>query len=178
MKNRFKRFMPDRRHITEHKALRIFGKLIHNPNLWHLNRYSVARAFSVGLLCAWIPVPFQMVLAAGGAILFHANLPLSVTLVWLTNPATMPPLFYFAYKLGAWILSVPPRPFNFQLSLQWLLSAIDDLWQPFLLGCLICGILSAIIANVAIRLIWRYFTVKNWYNRHKKKHPNKLRDTA
>lgn len=169
MKNKFKRFIPDRHKIIEHKALRIFGKLIYDPNIWHLNRYSISRAFAVGLFCAWIPVPFQMALAAGFAILFHSNLPLSVALVWLTNPATMPPLFYFAYKIGAAILSLPPRPFKFQLSIEWLLSTIDELWQPFLLGCLICGIISAVVGYVAIRLIWRYFTVKNWKNRSLRK---------
>ena len=85
--------MPDHKKIRDHKHLRIFGKLLHNPSLWHMNRHSVAKAFAVGLFFAWVPVPFQMVLGAGGAILFHANLPLSVVLVWLTNPFTMPPMF-------------------------------------------------------------------------------------
>lgn len=169
MKHRFKKFLPERKHLTEHKTLKIFGTLIHNPNLWHLNRYSVARAFSVGLFCAWIPVPFQMVLAAGFAILFHSNLPLSVALVWLTNPATMTPLFYFAYKMGAIILSIPPIPIKFELSYDWIVSTLLKIWEPFLLGCLICGITSAIIGNVAIRLIWRYFTVKHWHNRHERR---------
>ena len=38
----------------------IFGKLIYNPNLWHFNRHSVAKAFSVGLFFAWIPVPLTI----------------------------------------------------------------------------------------------------------------------
>ncbi len=99
IKKFLQKYLPDRRQITEKKSLRIFGKLIYNPNLWHLNRKSAARAFSVGLFFAWVPLPFQMVLAAGGAMIFHANLPLSVALVWLTNPITMPVFFTLLIKL-------------------------------------------------------------------------------
>ena len=125
--------MPDHRRIREHKHLQCFGKLLHNPALWHLNRHSVAKAFAVGLLFAWVPVPFQMVLAAGGAILVHANLPISVVLVWLTNPISMPPMFYGAYKLGAWAMNMPEQDFQFELSLEWLTSGMAAIWQPFLL---------------------------------------------
>jgi uncharacterized protein (DUF2062 family) len=37
----------------------------------------------VGLFCAFIPVPFQMLLAAPSAIIFSANLPVSIALVWI-----------------------------------------------------------------------------------------------
>ena len=102
-----KRYLPDHKKIREHKHLRFLGALLHDPNILHLNRRSVSGAFSLGLFVAFIPVPFQMVLSALGAIFFRVNLPIAVGLVWVTNPLTMPPLFYFAYKVGTWILQVP-----------------------------------------------------------------------
>ena len=99
------RLMPDHRTIREHRHLRFLGTLLHDPNLWHLNRRSASGAFAVGLFVAWVPVPFQMLLGAIGAILFRVNLPLSAALVWVSNPLTMPPLFYFAYLVGGWLLS-------------------------------------------------------------------------
>ncbi len=163
MARRFlKRYLPDHKTIREHKYLRCFGTLLHAPNLWHLNRRSVPRAFSIGLFMAWVPVPFQMVLAAGAAILLQANLPISVCLVWITNPATMPVLFYFAYKVGGWILDEPVRPLEFQLTFEWLGTQLHQIWQPFLLGCLVLGIVSAILGNILIRLFWVFRVRKDW----------------
>ena len=98
MPKRFlKRYMPKEHDIRNHKHMRYFGKLLHDPNIWHLNRRSVAGAFSVGLFMAMVPVPFQMILAAAAAIPCRVNLPISVGLVWITNPLTMPAIFYFCY---------------------------------------------------------------------------------
>jgi uncharacterized protein (DUF2062 family) len=80
--------------IKGHKNLSFLGEKLHDPNLWHLNRRSVSAAFAIGLFAAWIPTPGQMVIAAIIALYFRANLPISVALVWITNPLTMPPMFY------------------------------------------------------------------------------------
>jgi uncharacterized protein len=105
----FKRYMPSPDSIKGNKSLRFLGTLIHDPNLWHLNRHSVARAMAVGLFWAMIPMPMQMLAAAAVAIALRANLPISIGLVWLTNPITMPPVFYCSYKLGAWLSNIRRR---------------------------------------------------------------------
>lgn len=146
--------------VREHKHLRIFGSLLHEPNLFHLNRRSVAGAFAVGLFFAWVPVPFQMVLAAALAILLRVNLPISVALVWISNPLTMPPLFYFAYLLGGWILGTPESHFNFELSFEWLGTGLLTIWQPFLLGCFVMAAASSLLGYLGIRLLWRISIVQ------------------
>jgi len=165
-KKKFQRYMPDHKKIRDQKCLRCFGTLLYNPALWHLNRHSLARAFFIGLICAFIPVPFQMVLAAAGAILIHANLPIAVTLVWLTNPVTMPPLFYIAYKLGAWVMQMPEQAFHFEASLEWVLNGMATIWQPFLLGCAILGLISGIIGYLTVKIVWRWTVVRRWRRRH------------
>ena len=108
----------------------------------------------------WIPVPFQMVLAAGTAIIVSSNLPISVVLVWISNPVTMPPMFYFAYKFGAWILSVPPSDFSFEPSTDWLLNEMLAIWQPFLTGCFTLAVVSSIIGFFGMRLLWRLHIIR------------------
>ncbi|MFW6343056.1 MAG: DUF2062 domain-containing protein, partial [Halothiobacillaceae bacterium] len=80
--------------------MRVFGSRLQDGNLWHLNRRSVSGGVAVGLFSAFVPIPFQMVLAAGLAILLRVNLPLSVVLVWITNPITIVPLLWVANRIG------------------------------------------------------------------------------
>lgn len=169
MINFLKKIAPSKEKINQQKILKIFGSFIQNPNLWHFNRASVSKAFAIGLFFAWIPVPFQMPLAALGAIIFNANLALSIALVWLTNPITMPPLFLFSYIVGAKILNLPIKKINFELSMEWLTSLIGDLWKPFLLGCVICAIVSAILGYISIKLLWKLMIIKKWKQRSKQR---------
>ncbi len=147
----------------------IFGELINDQNLWHLNRRSVAGACAIGLFCAFIPLPFQMVIAAGLAIIFRCNLPISVVLVWVTNPITMPALFFLAYKVGTWITNVNLGPFDFELSLNWLFIELRDRWRPFLIGCLFMGSLSAVLGYVSARIFWRFYVLSFWKKRRLRK---------
>jgi uncharacterized protein (DUF2062 family) len=171
-RNIIKRYMPDHKTIRDHKSLKFLGTLLHDPNILHLNRRSVAGAFSVGLFFAFVPVPFQMVLAAIGAIVARVNLPISVALVWITNPLTMPPIFYFAYKVGTWILNTPIQNVEFQLSFEWLMQELGLIWQPFLLGCLVCGIGFAMLGNVLMRLFWRIHVSRSWSRRRRQRANN------
>ena len=166
-KRLIQRYMPDIEKIRAHKHLRCFGASIHNRCLWHLNRHSVATAFAVGLFFALVPVPFQMVLAAGGAIIFHGNLPISVALVWLTNPITMPPIFYFAYVVGAKILDTPTGSANFSnISWEWFQNSLAVIWQPFLLGCFVVGTGCAFLGYMGIQILWRIMVMRRWRRRH------------
>lgn len=173
-KRLLKRIFPDHRTIRRHHYIRVFGDLLHDPNLWHLNRRSVSSAFSIGLFVAYIPIPFQMVLAAAIAILCRANLVVSVSLVWITNPVTMAPIFYFAYKTGAWILDTQTRQVQFELSVNWLTTELGLIWQPFLLGCFLLGTVSAVAGNIFVRWFWRLHVSKNWQQRRKQRKLQKL----
>jgi len=174
-KHLLKRFTPNREALHRHRHLRIFGSLLHAPDLWHLNRRSAAGAFAVGLFVAFVPVPFQMLLAAGGAILFRVNLPLSVALVWLTNPITMPPIFYFCYRVGATLLGHPSQSFVFSLPGKELLASLNGILTPFLLGCLVCGSVAAALGYLGIRGLWRWRVVRQWQRRRARRLPRASR---
>lgn len=159
------KLVPDQDVIKQHKHLRFLGDRLHEPNLWHLNRHSVAKAFAVGLFCAWIPLPMQMVFAATAAIYFRSNIPLSVALVWVTNPVTMPPLFYFAYRVGLLFTNGPVTEQSSEFSVGNVLSELGEVWQPFLLGCLILGVVCASTGYFGIQYFWRAHITKKWAER-------------
>lgn len=164
-KKLIKKFIPHQHTVRDHNHLKIFGNLLHNPNLWSLNRYSVSTAFSIGLFCAFIPMPFQMIPAAAIAIVARANLPVSMALVWLTNPITIPPISYFTFKVGTWILGRESQAFSFEPSFEWLTSGLSATWQPFLLGCFVCGSVLAISSNLLIRIFWYWHVRRAWSRR-------------
>ena len=169
----FKRYMPDPQMIRDHKSLRFLGTLLHDPNLWHLNRHSVARAMAAGLFAAFIPAPMQMLIAASLAIPIRANLPISVGLVWLTNPLTMPPIFYCTYKMGSWLLGVPPMELPDELTWEWISGELAILWQPFLLGSVIVGVISAALGYGLTMLYWHWWVAHNWRKRAEKRRQSK-----
>lgn len=165
----FKRYMPNPDSIKGNKSLRFLGKLIHDPNLWHLNRHSVARGMAIGLFWAMIPMPMQMLAAAAVAIPMRANLPISIGLVWLTNPITMPPVFYCTYKLGAWIMQTPPVRMPEALSLEWITAEVAVLWKPLYLGSFVAGVILAILGYVLTMLYWRWWVQRSWRKRQEKR---------
>ena len=101
-----------------------------------------------------------MVLSAGAAILLRTNLPLSVVLVWITNPATIPPMFYFAYLVGTWIIGAPVDTFSFELTFNWLFNELSAIWKPFLVGCFTMATISGLTGYLTIQGIWRYVVLK------------------
>ncbi|MDQ6972765.1 MAG: DUF2062 domain-containing protein [Mariprofundaceae bacterium] len=162
------RYMPNPEKIREQKCLRFLGNCLHNPSLWNFNRHSVAGAFFVGIVCAFIPLPFQMVIAAALAIFFHVNIPISVALVWLTNPLTMAPVFYFAHEVGEWVLGQEDDGFIFDPSWEWFKGLLSSGWEPFLLGCLICGLTLGVAGFFFIHVSWRAYVTRRWRNRRPK----------
>lgn len=164
-KHLFKRYMPDPKVVREHKYLRFLARFLHDPNLFHMNRRSVSGAFAAGLFWAMIPMPMQMVAAAITAIVIRINLPISVALVWLTNPFTMPPVFYLNYRVGTWILGAPPDVGEFQMSLEWIAGQLDAIWVPLYFGSTVVGIVFGLLGYVGIRAFWRWQVIQRYRKR-------------
>jgi uncharacterized protein (DUF2062 family) len=174
-----KRYTPDPAVLKKHKHLRHLGTWLHDENLWHLNRRSVSGGVAAGLFWALIPMPMQMLPAAFTAVLCRVNLPISVALVWLTNPITMPPIFYFSYLVGTWILGKPADVGEFQMSLEWIGAELSAIWKPLYLGGLVLGILCAILGYWVMRLYWRWHVIKRYRERaHRKMGPRPAKPGA
>lgn len=159
-KNLIKKLFPAYQRVRHHPSLRFFGTLLQDPNLWHMNRRSVANAFAVGLFCAFLPVPMQMVVAATLAIILRVNLPISVLLVWVSNPLTMPFIFFIAYQIGRRVLDEPARGFALTLDAQWFSEELLFIWKPLLVGSLIMSAVAAILGYLFIRIIWRLHIIR------------------
>ncbi|HEY9035921.1 MAG TPA: DUF2062 domain-containing protein [Pseudomonadales bacterium] len=154
-----KKYLPTPEKIRQHESLnRVLGKVLHEPNLWHINRYSTAVGMGIGLFCAFLPIPMQMLLAAVLAIGLRANLPISVSLVWITNPLTMAPIFYFCYRLGAWMLNIQaraPQHEHIHWNFQWVMERMTEIGGPLLLGSITCAVILGLAGYGLVILGWR-----------------------
>ncbi|MFC0338797.1 hypothetical protein SAMN05421848_0318 [Kushneria avicenniae] len=165
------RYLPDPEAIRRQKSLRLIHPLLGNPALWLVTRRSIANGMSVGLFCALLPIPGQMLVAAIGAWWLRGHLPLALALVWLTNPLTMPVVFYVTYRAGAWILQTPPRALPDEVSVSWFANQLIDMMPSLIIGSLACALVIGIVANILTRLCWRWHILRVWRKRRQHRRP-------
>ena len=157
MRKFFKKYTPDRETVKKYKIISFLGSSLFHPDLWRFNRVAFCRATVIGVFWAWMPMMFQMIPAAYCAVIFRANLPLSVAGVWISNPITMPPMMYFGYLFGNKVLGLNPVYDEFKLNTEWIMSALANIWEPLLVGTLIIGVVSSIIGYFLMHIAWRIY---------------------
>jgi uncharacterized protein (DUF2062 family) len=98
-------------------------------------------------------------------------MPIAVSLVWLTNPITMPAVFFCTYQAGAWLMDVPARTLPDSLTWEWISGELSTLWQPFLLGSVVCGLVLGALSYCLVMLYWRWWVARQWTRRKKNRKP-------
>jgi len=163
-----KKIMPSAETIKSSKSLRFFGDLLHDPNLFHLNRRSVSKAFFWGMFIGLMPpVPIHTPAAAVAALTSRSNLPLTIAVAWVSNPLTIPFIMYAFYHLGRFILQVDAVS-GVEFSWAWLSHEFEIVWKPYLVGCLLGASSCAVLAYGLSNFIWRLNVKRRW--RARKKH--------
>ena len=168
-----KKRLPTRHDVQRNKYLQFLGDHLHSPNLWGFNRRSVARATAIGLFCAYLPIPFEMIPAAIAAILWRANLPISLAWVWISNPLTWIPLWAPAYLLGTWLLNHPSVPVH-ELTPEILTRHYASLW----VGCVLVGAAVGAAGYALVTLVWRSRVVSLGQRRREIRKKRKARDAS
>ena len=161
----FRKYLPDHTSVREHRHLQWARPFLKHPNLWHLNRHSVAGGMAVGLLAGMIPGPVQMLTAAIFSILLHVNLPVALAATLLTNPFTWPFFIVAAYALGSWLTGESGQAvteFAFDWQHQTLSAFLPALWDwllslgaTFLIGNSVLAVCLALFGYGAVHLAWR-----------------------
>jgi uncharacterized protein (DUF2062 family) len=81
----------------------------------------------------------------------------------------MPVIFYVAYKIGALLLGLHPEVLEFEMSLEWFSTGLIAIWEPLLLGSLICGLALAGIGYMTIDTLWRLRVAREWRRRRQRR---------
>jgi uncharacterized protein (DUF2062 family) len=167
------RLEPYVKDITTNPWIRHHAPRLAEPDLWHLNRRSTARAVAIGLFAGLIPGPLQILGSVGLSIAFRANFPLAAITTLYTNPVTIVPLYLLAYEYGSLffpgsngLADIAPPRFN------WTSSFIGDLalWmgqlgKPLALGVVLLAVTLAAVGWAVVRLGWRWHVVHAWKKR-------------
>jgi uncharacterized protein len=160
-----KRVLPSYSDVKERWFLRPLGALLHDPALMALHRKSVVRALAIGVFYGLLPIPGQTVVAGLTAIMVRCNLPVAIVSVWITNPITLGPIFYGQYAFGAWLLDLPTRTFEVELSLRWLTEGMVRVWRPLLLGSAITSVTLSALTYFGMNAFWQWFVMRRWRRR-------------
>jgi uncharacterized protein len=178
MRKHLRKHLPDHESIRSNRWLAVFGNILIHPRLWHLNRHSAAGALAVGLFCAMIPGPFQMLAAALLAVMFKVNLPLALLGTLFSNPLTIVPLYVFAFHIGEAIVGhtvdfVAPPAFEWPNVGPWIEASIDwmfGLGEPLAVGVPILAALLGLAGYGIVWIAWRVYILHAWHRRHQRKH--------
>ena len=160
------RLIPNMTSAVKRPSMGWLKKLISDPNLLHINRHSVSLAVYIGIVSAFVPLPGQTIIALLMCFWFGANLPIAAVVIWVSNPITIPPMFYLTYRLGSLLLGTQPIDFTLSLTWQWLLDVGTQIILPLMVGSLLCGILFATIGYFFVLQLWRWKVVQSWERRN------------
>jgi hypothetical protein len=178
----FRRFLPDRTTVRANKYLAWLdagGTWLHHPNLWHLNRGSVAGGVAIGLFAGLVPGPLQMLTAALLAIPLKKNLPVALLTTLYTNPFTIVPLYLLAYGYGRLLLGAGDNPMEIQPyewnwthlvdSIQGLIQWTVALGKPLGVGLAALALTLAAAGYCAVQLAWRVYVILAWRSRRNRR---------
>jgi uncharacterized protein (DUF2062 family) len=174
----FRKYLPDPEKLRSSRMVAAFGRWLHHPNLWHLNRRSVSGAVAIGLFSGLVPGPLQMLTALLLAVPLKKNLPVALLITLYTNPLTIVPLYLVAYAYGRFLLpgeqASQAEPFefdwgNFAESLSGLGAWMIALGKPLAVGLVALACTLALLGYVAVQLAWRAYVVAAWRARARRR---------
>lgn len=99
---RLRALTPAREQLEANPWLGRLGPRLSDPKLWQWSRRSVATGLAVGVFVGLLIPVAQILFAALAAIALRVNLPVAAAGTLITNPLTVPPIYFAAYQLGAW----------------------------------------------------------------------------
>jgi hypothetical protein len=136
-----------------------------------MTRRSVPRGVALGLFVAVIIPVMHTAIAAVLAIPARANVAVAAVFTLVVNPLTIPPLYYAAYRIGAWelhhdaTLVNPAAAERFSSELSRLLFWIHQASGPIAVGVLTIAFGSALIGYAVSALAWRFWSRNRWNQR-------------
>lgn len=120
---------------------------------FNVNRKMITRGVLVGLFWGFIPMPMQMLAVMAVTPFMRFNVPVAIAMVWLSNPFTMPPMYYMEYLTGNFILGREGLP-DIELSLEWFSNHMGDIFLPLYVGTAFYSIVVSTCIYFLLNWLW------------------------
>jgi len=156
-------------------------------HLLHLDdsAHRIALGAAVGMLVALTPtIGLQMLIVLFLLLFIPGNRVAGLPIVWITNPATAVPIYFFNYRVGVWILGqspgvnlrrewsqlmyrVPPVTQVFRSPVAWIADmwgwlgefwkAMESVMAPLWLGSAIVGLVAGLATYAVMYYLIRFY---------------------
>ncbi len=135
-----------------HKLKDFIKKYKIPPELLSTSRRMVSKAVFIGLFIAFIPMPMQMLAVIAVIPFSKFNVPIALAMCWLSNPFTMPPMYYMEYMTGSFLLGVETTPA--EMTLKWFSDNMGNIFIPLYTGTAFFSIVGSSLAYYLVNHFW------------------------
>jgi uncharacterized protein (DUF2062 family) len=118
-----------------------------------INRRSVTRGVGIGLFWGFIPMPMQMAAVLATTPFIRFNVPIAISMVWLSNPFTMPPMYYMEYLTGNFLLGREGIQ-DIELTVEWFKNNLGDIFIPLYVGTSFYSIVVSGLIYLLLNRLW------------------------
>ena len=139
-----------------------------------VNRKMTTRGIGIGLFWGFIPMPMQMLAVISTTPFIKFNVPIAISMVWLSNPITMPFMYYMEYLTGNFILGLDGVG-DISLTLDWFSDNLSNIFLPLYVGTAFYSIFITILIYLSLNWFWIYSVKKErkeQQNQRKKREKN------
>lgn len=132
-----------------------------------INRKSISIGILIGLFWGFIPMPMQMLAVLAVTPFIRFNVPIAISMVWLSNPITMPFMYYMEYKTGLFLLGTEGIN-NIELTLDWFSQNWDTIIIPLYVGTIPYSTLVSLFIYYIVNILWINSVKKERLKKNKK----------
>jgi hypothetical protein len=156
-----------KRNQNNHKIKDFINKYKIPHEYLSVNRKSISRGVCIGIFWAFIPMPMQMLAVLAITPFIKFNVPIAITMVWLSNPLTMPFMYYMEYQTGNFLLGNESLD-NIELTLEWFSSNWNKIITPLYVGTIPYSLGVSSVVYFVINKLWIDSVKKENYHRKRR----------
>ena len=151
---RLRAMTPSRERLEATPGLRRLVPHLSHPKLWQWSRRSVAMGLAVGLFVGLLIPVAQFVFAVAAAVCLRSNVAVAAAATLVSNPLTVPPIYYASYQMGAWATGTSAAEGMSLLDPLSLFEHVGSVGLPLFTGLTMTASMAALASYVLVSRAW------------------------